>query len=308
MADLDLPLPVGRKPVWGAVCRALILVLVLGSFYAGRLQAQLPRSDDITQISEVKPVGKDQRSDQNLVAAGFHALSGKEQALASQLKTAERLDGMPWNLVTKQLLRSQSGKYYLLRMGEDGETFGIWKCVRTGKRYSVPWVEDNPYVGCFHVAEAAAVVGGAKQAEGQTAAGTHLVITLDPVGAGLEQYRKTFCDLHDDSPAMKNFLEKLWTEHGEHYTGREVSHHGPDHPAVVIAFESHGRRFVLRSWHPTYRSNPKAIGTATGMTVRDTAEERKKLFDEQPAEYRQFVIDFDAILNAAENLGKPFDL
>ncbi|MEP6668258.1 MAG: hypothetical protein ABJF10_03845 [Chthoniobacter sp.] len=308
MAELDLPLRVERKPFWRAACRVLILMLVLGGFHEELWPAQFAESDAITQISEVRPVGKNQSSDQNLVAMGFHALSGKEQALVTGLKAAQPLDGIPWNPVKKQLLRSQSGNYYLLQTGEDGETFGISKCVRTGKRYSVPWTEPDPYVGCFHVAGVALPAGEAKKGKAPVAAGMRLVINRDPVGAGLEKYRRTFCDLHDDSPAMKDLLEKLWTEHGERYAGREVSYHGPDHPAVVIAFESHGRRFVLRSWHATYRRNPKAIGTAGGMTWRETEEERQKLFDEQPAEYRQFVNDFDAILNAAEKLGKPFDL
>jgi hypothetical protein len=138
--------------------------------------------------------------------------------------------------------------------------------------------------------------------------GMRLIIRREPIGAGLEKYRKEFCDLRDDTPEMKDFLEKLWMERGERYAGREVNYNGPDHPAVQIAFERNGRRFVLMSWHATHRGNPKVVGTAGGLTTVDTEEERQKLMAKQPAAYRQFVEDFDAILNAAEKLGKPFDL
>lgn len=290
--------------------RTWALALGLCGILAGRLAAQLPANDEITGISGLKPSRKDERSDQKLVATGIHVLSEKDTALVARLKTAKRLDGMPWHTVKMQLLRSQGGKFYLLRMGEDGETFGIWKCVREGKLYSVPWRENDPYLGCYRIANEAADTGGAATGKAKaSASGLHLWIHLDPVGVPFEKMRKTFCHLHDDSPEMKDFLEKLWAEHGERYAGREVSHHGPDHPAAVIAFEKDGRRFVLTSWHPTFRKNPKAVMTAGGgIAAPDTEEARRKVMDEWPAELQQFVTDFDAILDAAEKkLGQPFD-
>ena len=285
----------------------VLATFVLGGALAGPLYAQFPAAASLTRVSTCRISSRDYRAEDRFVAvSGFHALAKEDRTFLSGLQSAERLDGMPLRVAQRWLFRADDGKCYLVGAGEDGECFGVWECVKAGKSYRVPWDHNGPFAGCFRVLHPPAEARPPSKRE--QSEGLHLVIQLDPVGAGVNVKQKVFCDLRDDSPERKDLLEKLWTEHGQRYAGREVSHHGPDHPAVLIGFERNGRRFSLESWHAVHRRDPKIVATATGLTSADGAEDKQKRLDKQPAEYRQFVDDFDAILAVAEKLVGPFDL
>ncbi|MDB6120501.1 MAG: hypothetical protein JWO08_4282 [Verrucomicrobiaceae bacterium] len=102
----------------------------------------------------------------------------------------------------------------------------------------------------------------------------------------------------------EKWLRQLWEAHAAIYSGKIENYNGPDYPYVQIKLRMDGKEARLESWHPIVRDS-EFIVTAGGLRKKEKGENREETLKSQPQDYQTFVRNFDAIIDAVEELSGP---
>lgn len=134
--------------------------------------------------------------------------------------------------------------------------------------------------------------------------GTRLIRITDE---GHERVRasgsRLIAEVRGDSPADREFIDRLWTEHHASFPENQRIHYGPDASFTQIELVRGSERIVVGSWHTAERASPQLFASHSGL-VSLGDRTRAEALAAEPKAYRRLRASFDAIMEAVASRKK----
>lgn len=128
-----------------------------------------------------------------------------------------------------------------------------------------------------------------------TDTGTRLIrITAEGHG---DPGSRLIAEARGDSPADREFIDRLWREHHASFPEDQRAYFGPDASFTEIELVRGSDSIVVSSWHTLERTSPKLFASHLGLEALGDRTRAEALAAE-PEAYRRFRASFDAIMEA----------
>ncbi len=104
-------------------------------------------------------------------------------------------------------------------------------------------------------------------------------------------------EIRGESPADREFIDRLWKEHHASFPEDQRGYYGPDASFTQLELVRGSEWIVVGSWHTMERTSPQLFASHLGLeSLGDRT--RAEALAAEPEGYRRFRASFDAIMDA----------